>query len=96
MHIFAALTISGGAAALFFTFSEKSEAKNAAFGGYSLSRWALGLGTAILLAAFVLLFVHDSRSGGRLRERIRQWLSAGDRAWFAFWICLGGLYLSLW
>lgn len=95
-RIFAALSILSGSAALFFTFAEKSEGKNAWLGGYSASRWALGLGTAALLLLCVLFLIREQRSGGKLSDAVRRFLDQGDRAWFAFLGLLFLLYLSLW
>ena len=95
-RIFLVLSVLGGLAALFFTFAEPSESKNAQLGAYSLSRWALGLVTAVLLAALVLLLIREIRSGGKISDVIDHWLSVGDRAYFVFLASLAGLFFSLW
>ncbi len=69
-RIFAALSVFGGLAALFFTFSEKSEAKNARLGGYSLSRWGLGLGTIVLTLVFLLILLRELRTDGALTKKL--------------------------
>ena len=95
-RIFAALSALGGLAALFFTFAEKSEARNARFGGYSLSRWGLGLATAALTLFFILALLRDLRTDGAFSGRLDRQLCRGDRAWFGFIGSLFCLYLSLW
>ena len=42
-----------GLTALFFTFATPSESKNAALAGFSLSRWLLGLLTALIPACWM-------------------------------------------
>ena len=96
IRLFAALSVFSGLAALFFTFAEKSEAKNARLGGYSLSRWGLGLVTAVLILLFLRFLLRDLRSDGAFAKRLGSFLSRGDRAWFAFLGALFCLYLSLW
>ena len=95
-RIFSALSILFGLAALFFTFAEKSEDKNAWLGGYSASRWALGLATAILLAGWVFLLIREIRSGGAVSEKADAFLRKGDRAWFAFLGFLLLFFTALW
>lgn len=95
-QIFCALSVFGGLAALFFTFAVPSEAKNAQLGAYSLSRWILGLATAVLLLFFVLLLIRDIRSEGAVSGQVHHFLCQGDRAYFAFLASLFGLFLSLW
>ncbi len=95
-RIFSALSVLGGLAALFFTFAEKSELKNAGFGGYSPERWALGAVTAVLLAAAVMVLIREIRSGGKVSGAVDRFLCTGDRAYFAFWVGLLLLYFSLW
>ncbi len=96
IRLFAALSVFSGLAALFFTFAEKSEAKNARLGGYSISRWGLGLATAVLILLFLRFLLRDLRSDGAFAKRLGSFLSRGDRAWFAFLGALFCLYLSLW
>ncbi|MBQ6517667.1 MAG: hypothetical protein IJI14_03050 [Anaerolineaceae bacterium] len=93
---FCALSALGGLTALFFTFAEQSEAKSALFAGYSLSRWLLGLFTALLSACLILLLVRDSQSGGSVSKKVNAFLCRGDRAFFAFLSSLLGLFFSLW
>ena len=95
-RIFSALSVLGGLAALFFTFAERSELKNAGFLGYSPARWVLGAGTAVLLACCIAVMVHELRSGGKVSRDADRFLCTGDRAFFAFWGCLLLLYFSLW
>ena len=95
-RIFLALSVLGGLAALFFTFAEKSESKNAALGGYSLSRWGLGGLTFLLLISAIAILIRELRSGGAVTGRIDRFLCKGNIAFFAFWGCLLGLYVSLW
>ena len=96
LRIFTALSVLSGLAALFFTFAEKSEARNARFGGYSLSRWGLGLVTAVPVLFFLLILIRELRTDGAVTKRLNSFLSRGDRAWFGFLGCLFCLYLSLW
>lgn len=91
-----ALSVLGGLAALFFTFAEKSEVKNAGFLGYSPVRWVLGAATAVLLAVCIGTLIKELRSGGKISRKLDDFLSIGDRAWFAFWAFLLLLYFSLW
>ena len=95
-RIFSALSVLGGLAALFFTFAEKSEAKNASFGGYSLFRWGLGAGTAILTLILLIILIREIHSNGGITKKISRYLAEGDRAWFSFLGCLLCLYFSLW
>ena len=95
-RIFAALSVFGGLAALFFTFSEKSEAQNARLGGYSLSRWGLGLGTIVLTLVFLLILLRELRTDGALTKKLSGCLCQGDRAWFCLLVSLLCLYFSLW
>ncbi len=95
-RIFTALSILGGSAALIFNFAERSEARNARFAGYSLSRWGLGLLTALLLGGFICLFIREVRSGGKISARLDRFLSQGSRARYAFLGCLFLFCVSLW
>ncbi|MBQ6503580.1 MAG: hypothetical protein IJI57_06675 [Flexilinea sp.] len=95
-QIFCILSVLSGLTALFFTFSEPSEAKNAVFAGYSLSRWLLGIGTAALTAFFLCLLIRERQSKGSVSDDIYRYLKQGDRAYFAFLASLFGLFLSLW
>ena len=96
LQILCILSALGGLTALYFTFSEPSEAKNAVFAGYSLSRWLLGLGTAALTAFFLCLLIREKQSGGTVSDALYQYLKKGDRAFFAFLASLFGLFLCLW
>lgn len=91
-QFFCILSVLSGLTALFYTFSEPSEVKNAVFAGFSLSRWLLGLGTAVLTAFFLCLLIRERQSGDTVSEYLKQ----GDRAYFAFLASLFGLFLSLW
>ena len=95
-RIFTALSILGGSAALIFNFAERSEAKNARFAGYSLSRWGLGLLTALLLAGFICLLIREIRSGGKISARLSRFLNQGSRARYAFLGCIFLFFVSLW
>ncbi len=95
-RIFTALSAFGGLTALFFTFAEKSESKNAWLGGYSAGRWGLGLFTALLTLGFASLLLREIRTGGKISERLNRFLCTGDRAYFVFWASLTLLYFSLW
>ena len=94
--MFCCLSVLAGLAALFFTFANPSEAKNAQFGGYSYSRWALGFGTVVLTAVFAALLIRDKKTGGAVCDRVNGFLSKGDRAFFVFQGFLAGLFFSLW
>ena len=50
VQAFLLLSILAGITALIFTFVNPSGAANATIGAYSVSRWLLGLGTAVLAA----------------------------------------------
>ena len=89
------LSALGGLTALFFTFAERSETKNALYAGYSLSRWLLGLFTALLTACLIILLIREKQSGS-ISEKVNSFLCRGDRAFFAFLSSLLGLFLSLW
>ena len=93
---FCALSIIAGLAALFFTYANPSESKNALFAGYSLSRWLLGFLTGALIILFILLLTREIRSGGSVSEALDRWLCKGDRAYFVFLAFLTGLFFSLW
>ena len=95
-RIFTALSAFGGLAALFFTFAEKSENKNAWLGGYSAGRWGLGLFTALLTLGFAGILLREIKTRGSISGWLDRFLSAGDRAYFAFWGSLALLYVSLW
>ena len=95
-RLFCALSVLTGLAALFYTFSNPSEAKNAQLGAYSLSRWALGLFTGVCIAAFVLILVREIQSNGAVSEKISSRLRGGDRAYFVFLAAIFGLFVSLW
>ena len=95
-RIFLVLSVLGGLAALFFTFAEPSELKNAQLGAYSLGRWALGLVTAAILAVLMLILIREIRSGGAVSGKLVRWLCVGDRAFFVFLASLAGLFFSLW
>ena len=94
--MFCCLSVLAGLTALFFTFANPSEAKNAQFGGYSYSRWALGFGTVVLTAVFAALLIRDKKTGGAVCDRVNGFLSRGDRAFFVFQGFLAGLFFSLW
>ncbi len=95
-RIFSALSVLSGLAALIFTFAEKSEIGNAGFGGYSATRWTLGVMTAVLLAGCITILILELRSGGKLSSDVNSLLTKGDRAYFIFWVFLLLLYISLW
>ncbi len=95
-RIFSALSVSCGLAALVFTFTVPSEGKNSFVGGFSILRWFLGLGTALLLAGAVLILTREIRSGGKVTARIAGCLDTGERAYFAFTGMLAGFFCSLW
>ena len=95
-QIFCALSVLCGLTALFFTFSEPSEAKNAALAGYSLSRWLLGLLTAAILACFILLLIRERQDGAAVTKALNNFLCQGDRAYFVFLAFLFGVFISLW
>ena len=95
-RLFSVLSALGGLTALFFTFAVPSESKNAQLGPYSLSRWALGLFTAVCAAVFILLLIWEKRSGGMVSKKLNRWLCSGDRAYFVFLLSLAGLFFSLW
>ncbi len=95
-QFFCILSVLSGLTALFFTFSEPSEVKNAVFAGFSLSRWLLGLGTAALTAFFLCLLIRDRQSKGSVSDDIYRYLKQGDRAYFALLGSLFGLFASLW
>ena len=95
-QIFCILSALGGLTALFFTFSDPSEAKNAVFAGYSLSRWVLGISTAALTALFFFLLIRERQSKGAVSDILYQYLDQGDRSYFAFLASLLGLFLCLW
>ncbi|MBR6090913.1 MAG: hypothetical protein IKP86_13330, partial [Anaerolineaceae bacterium] len=69
-RIFNVLSVLSGLTALFFTFAEPSEAKNARFGGYSLQRWLLGAVTLLLLAFFIRLLSRERKTGGKISRRL--------------------------
>ena len=91
-RLFTALSVLSGLTALFFTFSGKSELKNAGFLGYSPARWVLGAVTMALLAGCLLVLIRELRSGGKLSAEVDRFLSGGDRAYFTFWVFLLLLY----
>ena len=93
---FCALSVLCGLTALFFTFATPSESKNAALAGYSLSRWLLGLLTALIPACFILLLIRERRDGGTVSGALNDFLCRGDRAYFAFLASLFGAFISLW
>lgn len=93
---FCTLSVLCGLTALFFTFTNPSEAKNAALAGYSLSRWLLGLLTALIPAGFILLLIRERRDGGAVSEALNDFLCQGDRAYFAFLASLFGAFIGLW
>ena len=93
---FSALSILFGLAALFFTFSEKSESESAWLGGFSAARWALGSATAILLAGCVLILIREIRSGGAVSDKVSSFIRRGDRVWFTFPALLLAFLTSLW
>lgn len=93
---FCALSVLCGLTALFFTFAQPSEAKNAALAGYSLSRWLLGLLTALIPACFLLLLIREKRDGGTVSGALNDFLCQNDRAYFAFLAALFGTFVSLW
>ena len=95
-RIFTALSVLSGLAALCFTFVHPSEQKNAWMGGYSASRWLLGIFTLLILLFFTVLLIRDVRSNGKLSEKVGDLLDRKDNAWFCFWGTVLILYFSLW
>ena len=93
---FCALSVLCGLTALFFTFATPSESKNAALAGFSLSRWLLGLLTALIPACFILLLIRERQGGGTVSGALNDFLCRGDRAYFAFLASLFGAFISLW
>lgn len=96
VQAFLVLSILAGITALIFTFVNPSGAANAKIGAYSVSRWLLGLGTAVLAAGFAGIFVSERRTNGAVTKRINKFLCNGDRAYFVFLASVFGLFLSLW
>ena len=95
-RIFCVLSVLGGLAALFFTFAVPSESKNVHFGSYSPARWLLGSVTAALTAFFIFLLIRERQDKGAVSGKLDDYLSRGDRAYFAFLTSLLGLFISLW
>ena len=95
-RIFNVLSVLSGLTALFFTFAEPSEAKNARFGGYSLQRWLLGAVTLLLLAFFIRLLSRERKTGGKISRRLDAFLSLEDRSYLFFAGFLFGTFLCLW
>ena len=95
-RIFTVLSVLCGLTALFFTFSVRSEEKNAVFLGFSASRWILGIMTFLGVCAFLLILIRDLRSNGMVCDRVNRFLCRGDRAWFVFWALVGLFLFSLW
>lgn len=96
VQVFLVLSILAGLAALFFTFAVPSETRNASFGAYSVSRWMLGLATAVLILCFVFLLIRERRTNSAVTGQINAFLSAGDWAYFVFLAFCFGLFISLW